>query len=244
MTIIVRPQTIVKQVSKILRHRIAEGFYRDNNRLPSESDLALEFGVSRATIRAALALLENEKLITRRQGDGTYLNKHVMEISAQLNSTWDFQCMIMDSGRTPTVNTIQITQRIPQPDELENLEINPNETVIALTRVFLADSQPVIYSTNIIPAKFFHHGIENIDPALPIHQFFEKFCEQKISYSISDISAVIADESLVSYLNIRAGEGLLKFHDVFYNSRNEPLLFGESFYNDKVLRLRVSRSWD
>lgn len=244
MSIIIRPQTIVKQVSRILRHRIAEGFYRDNDRLPSESDLALEFGVSRSTIRAALALLENERLITRRQGDGTYLNKRVMEISAQLNSIWDFQCMIKDSGRTPTLHIIQISQRIPNSTELRVLEINANEAVTVLVRVFLADSQPVIYSTNIIPSKFFIHGVENIDPTLPIHQFFEKFCQQKISYSISDISAVIADETLGSFLSIKAGEGLLKFHDVFYNARNQPLLFGESFYNDKVLRLRVSRSWD
>jgi GntR family transcriptional regulator len=243
MTIIDRPKSIVKQVSMILRHRIAEGTYTYGKRLPSESELAQEFGVSRATVRAALGILENERLITRRQGDGTYLNERVMEISAQLHSTWDFQCMISDSGRTPSVLTLQITKRAPSASEANILEIPSHEPVIALVRVFLADLQPVIYSTNIIPASFFVYEKENIDATLPIHYLFEKHCQQKISYSISDISAVVADDSLITYLNVKPGDAILKFRDVFYNPSNQPLLFGESFYNDKVLRLRVARAW-
>ncbi len=241
MTIINRPKSIVKQVSEILRQRIAEGTYTHGKRLPSESELAQEFGVSRATVRAALGALENERLITRRQGDGTYLNERVMEISAQLHCTWDFQCMIADSGRKPSVQVLQITKRPPNANEAKILEISPYNPVIALVRIFFADAQPVIYSTNVIPAAFFVE--ENIDATLPIHVLFEKYCQQKISYSISDISATVADESLISYLKIKPGDAILRFNDVFYNPQNQPLLFGESYYDDKVLRLRVARAW-
>lgn len=40
--------------------------------LPSESELAAQFGISRMTIRRALAALEKEGLIVRRHGSGTY----------------------------------------------------------------------------------------------------------------------------------------------------------------------------
>jgi GntR family transcriptional regulator of arabinose operon len=54
-----------------LRQTLSEGSYNQGGKLPSEGDLAKRFGVSRPTVRRALAQLESEGFIQKRMGAGT-----------------------------------------------------------------------------------------------------------------------------------------------------------------------------
>ena len=56
-----------------LRRRILEGEYSFEERLPAERNLAEEFSVSRGTIRSVLEILEQQHLVTRQIGSGTYV---------------------------------------------------------------------------------------------------------------------------------------------------------------------------
>ena len=60
-------------VAAQLRRRIMEGDYVYEERLPAERNLAEEFGVSRGTIRSVLQILENQHLVARQIGSGTYV---------------------------------------------------------------------------------------------------------------------------------------------------------------------------
>ncbi|HEY7550402.1 MAG TPA: GntR family transcriptional regulator [Hyphomicrobiaceae bacterium] len=62
------------QVRDALAQRIAAGEWRHGTAIPSEGDLAREIGVSSGTVRKALKLLESQRLVTRRQGHGTFVN--------------------------------------------------------------------------------------------------------------------------------------------------------------------------
>lgn len=61
------------QVADILRKEIAEGVFRDGQTLMTEEELRFRFDVSRQTIRQAIALLEEDGLVDRRRGSGTYV---------------------------------------------------------------------------------------------------------------------------------------------------------------------------
>ncbi len=62
-----------EQISTSLRDQIEDGEYAPDDQLPSESQLGSQFGVSRITVRRALHTLENEQLIYRRQGLGSFV---------------------------------------------------------------------------------------------------------------------------------------------------------------------------
>jgi len=64
-----------------LRNMILEGNYSHEERLPAERNLAEEFKVSRGTIRTALQNLEEQNLVTRKIGSGTYVTHR--ELSSQ-----------------------------------------------------------------------------------------------------------------------------------------------------------------
>lgn len=57
-----------------LRQAILEGGYAHGEKLPAERQLAQAYGASRTTIRAALGQLEQERLVSRRVGSGTFVN--------------------------------------------------------------------------------------------------------------------------------------------------------------------------
>ena len=67
--------TTTSNVATKLRSMILEGQYAHDERLPSERHLAEQFQVSRGTIRAVLQVLENQQLVTRHVGSGTYVNR-------------------------------------------------------------------------------------------------------------------------------------------------------------------------
>ena len=60
-------------VADTLRREIAEGIFRDGETLMTEEELRLRFDVSRQTVRQAIALLEDDGLVDRRRGSGTYV---------------------------------------------------------------------------------------------------------------------------------------------------------------------------
>jgi len=70
------PSRIGVTTSKVvaqLRRRIVEGEYSYEERLPAERSLAEEFGVSRGTIRSVLLILEQQHLVNRQIGSGTFV---------------------------------------------------------------------------------------------------------------------------------------------------------------------------
>jgi GntR family transcriptional regulator len=240
--VIERPKSLAEQIEAILKNKIRGGEFAPGSRLPSESELAEQFGVSRATVRTVMAILETQHLITRRQGDGTYINKRVMEIDTRMGDEWDFKYLIEDSGRVALIQPLLIELRPADEQELEALEIDENETVLSIERLFLADEQPVIYSKNVIPKRIIKHPAPyNVDQ--PIRQILRQYCQIEIAYSISDISACLPTPAVETALLLEAGKPLLKFKDIFYNDQDEPVVFGLNYYNDKALRMRVSRTW-
>ena len=73
-----------RELSSQLRSEIAAGRYSAGNRIPSESQLVKQFGVSRPTVARALLDLQNEGLVERRAGSGTYVRSSGSNTAAVL----------------------------------------------------------------------------------------------------------------------------------------------------------------
>lgn len=67
--------TASERAESRLREMIAEGRFMPGDRLPREDDLAAEIGVSKGTLRGAVAALVGVGALRVRQGDGTYVSE-------------------------------------------------------------------------------------------------------------------------------------------------------------------------
>lgn len=65
------------QIGSLLRRRLEEGEWKVGQQLPTLEDFMAEYGVSRATMRAALSDLESEGLIERGRGRGTFVTEDI-----------------------------------------------------------------------------------------------------------------------------------------------------------------------
>ncbi len=241
--VIQRPKTIVEQVTEVLRLRIHERTYPPGGRLPSEKELAQELGVSRTTVRTVLAKFATEGLIFRKQGDGTYVNEYVDEVETHYGGIWDFSRLIEANGYRPSIKTVSLTSRAATPEEERKLRISAESPVIAMVRVFYANQRPVIYASNVFPDTLIKVNVAQLVGNLPLHQFMQTYCHEQITYVVSDIEAIIVQETQLQTLNAPVGTPLLKLRDMFYNKENIPLILGMSHYDFTVLRLRRVQTW-
>ena len=69
-------QPLYKQVEEHVTQLIVEQRWKPGEMLPNEFALAEEFGVSQGTVRKALNSLTQAKILTRRQGVGTFVSEH------------------------------------------------------------------------------------------------------------------------------------------------------------------------
>lgn len=241
--LIERPKSITSQVSDLLAERIRRQDYAPGSRLPSESDLAAQLGVSRATVRSALARLATQGLLLRKQGDGTYVNVHLGSIPTSLGGLWNFTRLIENSGFTPRIELVAQEVRAITARELEVLALTEAEPVLSMTRLFHADELPVVLTHTVVPLHVLHAPPEACDGGLPLSEFVQRYHSTPISYAIFDIEAVLPDAET---LRLLPGDQtpLLKLDQVFFENTNQPIVFSEAFFRTGVIRLRLAQAWD
>ena len=241
---IIQSKSVVDQVDEILLERIREGMYPAGTRMPSESELSEEMGVSRATVRTVLAKLAVNGLIIRKQGDGTYINARVREVSAHSGNLWDLVQLIESNGYKPSIQSLAIEKRPATEKEAIVLALEPGDDLLFMRRLFLADGKPCILANNVTPFYLLREPMENIDGTLHIRDILQMYCRQKIGFAITDIRSAVISEETYKYLGGEAGRTILELQVAFYGRDNLPLALGVNYFDDSFLRLSLVQAWN
>jgi GntR family transcriptional regulator len=140
------------QLRDALAARIASGDWKPGAAIANESDLAREFGVSSGTMRKALDIMEAERLLTRRQGRGTFVNDQSADDLAIRFSN------IRRSDGTRVTGRVDHNQFQLGPAsaaECARLQLRPQESVYRVRRVREHDGQPFMVEEAALPAALF-----------------------------------------------------------------------------------------
>jgi len=241
---IIQSKTVVDQVDEILLERIREGMYPAGSRMPSESELSEELGVSRATVRTVLAKLAINGLIIRKQGDGTYVNSRVREVNAHSGNLWDLVQLIESNGYKPSIQSLAIERRPASEKEAVVLAVEQGEDLLFMRRLFLADGKPVIVANNVTPYALLRESMERIDGTLHIRDILQEYCHQKIGFAITDIRSARIDKETCALLGGTPGRTILELQVAFYAKDNLPLALGVNYFDDTFLRLSLVQAWN
>lgn len=246
MMLVNRSKSITEQVEEILRERISNAYYNSGTRLPSESELAEEFSVSRATIRTAFAKLSAEGLILRRQGDGTYVNERIQEVRAHLRGLWEFAHLIERNGFEVTIQSLLIKTVRATEESARALGINVGEELLSMERLFFANEKPVILAKNLIPVSLLAISRQEIDGSLCIRKIMKRYLHQEIAFVITEISPLLSGLTAknLSVLNVESHNCLLNLKMTFYSQKNQTLTIGDNYLNNDVLKLRLVQAWN
>jgi len=136
------------EIEQALRARIAE--LKPNDPLPSDAMLCEEFGVSRMTARNAVQRLAQEGIVYRVPGRGTFVAEP--PVHRQAGSLLSFTEEMRRHGRVPTSRVVSREVRDPRPAEASRLQLDPSAQVVALSRVRLADDEPIAFEEAVFPS--------------------------------------------------------------------------------------------
>jgi len=140
------------QVRDVLAVRIASQEWKPSSVIPNEGDLAREFGVSSGTMRKALDLLEAERLLTRRQGRGTFVNDQASDdLSTRYTRIWGLK----GERITGEISLARIVEDQANEAERLRLRLNPSDRVHRVQRVRAYKGEPFLVEDIALPAGLF-----------------------------------------------------------------------------------------
>jgi GntR family transcriptional regulator len=160
-TIVRAPGTTVHaQIEDWLAGEIAVGALRPGERLPTEQDLAAWFGVSRMTLRHALAELARRGLVTRAVGrsGGTFVAEAKLE--QDLTTLTGFSEQLSRHGMVAGAQVLAASDRRAGPAAAAALGIGEDDPVHEVRRVRLADGNPIAVERSLFPAALFPGMLE------------------------------------------------------------------------------------
>jgi GntR family transcriptional regulator len=154
-------EPLYHQTACVLRTRIAEGVWKQGDRLPAEWQLCEEFGVSTITMRRAVAILVAEGLVARLQGKGTFVTSDhaIVQGPPQLTS---FTEDLRQRGWEPSARVVSIQTVRAEACVSGRLGLPANAPVTVLRRLRMADGLPVALQTAHLSALQFP-GLERFD---------------------------------------------------------------------------------
>ncbi|PWI33750.1 GntR family transcriptional regulator [Vibrio albus] len=144
---------IYLSIANQLRSRINSDEFQLNQALPSENQLAKEYGVARMTIRKAMDTLIQEGMLDRRHGSGCYIiDKEMTFENTGLNSLTE---QIGKTTKTLTSKVISFSV-IPCPSSVaQRLKISPGESIYYIIRIRSVDTHPVHYEESFLPVSLY-----------------------------------------------------------------------------------------
>ena len=136
------------QLQRVLRSAIERQVLAPDEALPPERELAEAYDVSRVTVRKALDGLVHARLLTRRQGAGTFVAARVEKNFATISS---FTEDMLSRGRQPHSEWISKSEGTVMPEEALAFGFGPGTPFYRLVRIRYADGQSMALEHATVP---------------------------------------------------------------------------------------------
>lgn len=208
-----QPRYAYEKAAAKLRQDILRGRLRPNERLPGERDLCYSLGVSRITVRLALDLLAEERLLVRRHGSGTYVSASPRPVlPLGINYTGSIREHAPDLRRRLVGTKLSTARQFPWAADL----MPPDTTVLVVERIDSLGRKAVAWDCGLLAPRGASHAMPKAD--LGSLDFTERWIKagqlDMITFD-QTVTAVAAGPDDAAHLGIKRGAPLLQTIEVF-----------------------------
>jgi len=140
------------QLKQRIETAISERTLPPGTMLPPEREIARLTGLSRVTVRKAVAPLIDARLIARRRGSGTQVAAPLKRVEQSLSRLTSYSEDMVRRGITPGSSWLNRTISQPSPEEIMNLGLGTSDSVVRIERLRTADDTPMAIERASIPA--------------------------------------------------------------------------------------------
>lgn len=216
-----------------------------NQMLPSEDDISTMFGVSRTTVRDALANLENSGYISRVQGRGTMINQTICSLTGRVSEGQPFTSLIQSQNMTPSVQNSKAEKR-PITDHIRAALHTDATEMYRIEKLFLGNDMPIILSVNYFSTDFLTDELLDcpMDDTPLLQLLQSRFSFPDVAYDVVNIRPIQADAHLAQKLCLPEHTPMLMFESISMDANEQPLLVKHEFYHPDKIQFCEVRSTD
>lgn len=213
------------RIRESLRDKIRAEELTYGEKLPSEEELAAQFGVSRMTVRQGIADLIEEGLLYRRHGVGTFVSfPHIERDHSRLTN-------FFESSNNKGIHaraTVLCLEVIPaKPKVAKALYLQEGDPVIRIRTLRFADEVPVTVHDAHIPHHLFAPILEEEFNSLEAQHLWSIFEEHgyRVKSAEQKLEAREADEELAKLMEIEEGAPILYKERTVFAEDGTPVEF-------------------
>lgn len=229
------------QVHNILLERINTDVYGVNTKIPSESELCAEFGVSRMTLRSVITELVRDGRLYRIQGKGTFVSEP--KITANAGSYIGIREQLEQQGYEVKTMLLGVDNVLPSAEVAKILGLEVAEKVYVIRRLRYVKNEPLSLNTSYIPIKYCS-GLEKQD-----------FCNEQLckilahNYGLvrktvnETLESVLATNEESTMLNILKGYPLLLLCDKIYDEEGRLFEYSRVVFRGDKIQINLQYSF-
>lgn len=225
----------------VLREQITRGLYASGSSLPTEEELCNLFGVSRITVRRALADLEHSGLVKKKQGRGTYVSANLP--IARPAATLNLIDSLSKHARESKVKVLNVeTTEAPGAIALQ-LQCAQGERVVHASRIRYSGKTTLMVTEAWVPEQY---GKGLTASELKKHALYEILLAQGIKFErvVQEITAVAAAPYYAKLLQVEVGTPLLRLTRLLYDHDRRPVLHFTAHVSPERSRILMDISAD
>jgi len=228
-----------------IRELILSGDYQVGDRLPKESTLAHQLGISRSTLRVAMGYLETCGLISRRPSVGTFVATLIPSNSegSYISNLDRFETLLQIADRTEMDLDIifREVEEMTAPSEIASaFGIPEGNPVLRMQIVESIDNKPAAYLDTYLADEVTDiHDLEDYeDDAIT---FLSSYSESAPSHTRSEIWAVNATENIADKLNLAADKAVLYLQETFHTKAGKCVALSNNYFVSESFHFYIVR---
>jgi len=213
--------------------------------IPTEDQLQKFYGVSRTTVRLALAKLVNEGYIRRQQGKGTYVNPQGLvtkgkpkPLSRDMFGVKSTTQIIRSAGMKVRTEVLHFGRALPSEDVAEKLGINEKDPVLHFERMRYADDRPLVLEKSWIPAAQCP-DLQREDIKASLYLVLFKKYHHHIAAAHQSLRAIVASELEAQTLDLQVGEPVMLVYGVTYLDDGRAIEAQESHFRAESIEFII-----
>jgi len=197
-----------EDVRRRLVGMVERGALQPGQKLGAERELAVKLGVSRSTLRQALAALEAAGIVRRvpGRGGGTFIAS--AKVERDLSRIVGVPMLLRDQGFTAGSRVVSVGVATAGIDAAEALGIGEDDFVVDLVRIRLADGVPISLEHAMFPAELVP-GLPERDLSGSIYELIDREYGLRPEEAIERIEVTSAAALEASILGVRPGDPVL-----------------------------------
>lgn len=211
------------QLASILRQQIANGVYRPGDRLPSESQLCAQYGVSPMTVRRVINKLAEMGVVTAYQGKGTFARSFdIGEATFRLEQLKDTLSRRQDTQ----VRLLQASIVTAEERAAHKLRVNAGERLVYIRRLLIHEGTPVIYHREYLIYDPRRPIVETELRTTSLEGLFRGEGGDALRAGDLTIEAITLLDEEARLLDVRAGSPAFSLEHTFYDFDRNPVSWG------------------